>query len=159
GNAEHSALVEDSPWTALAAARIYKFMRDDGFMADAYLAVDNAMFAYRNARSNGAHTFALSSLSSATWFNADTEEQLPAAQVIFGMLTDNWIAVAIKAFENVSDVQDALLLSADTSFRLTEIGNYDVPFRGGVTAYKLLALDADDIPKILEAETIRISAR
>lgn len=112
GNAEHSALVEDSPWTALAAARTYKFMRDEG----AYLAVDNGMFAYRNARSNGSHTFAVSKLS-ATWFNADTEDQLPAAQVIFGMLTDNRIAVAIKAFNNVADAQDALLMSADTSFR------------------------------------------
>ena len=157
-NPDHYALVDDSPWAAINSARIFRSMLDDGFMADGYLAVDNSFFAYRMARSNRENTFAVRK-STATWFDADTDDELPAAQIIFGMLTDNRIAVAVYAFNGAPSAVDVMIETADTASRLVEIGTYDVLHSGGDTSYGLYVVEAEDAEKLLAADKLRISVR
>lgn len=155
---DHYALVEDSPWAAISTARIFRHMLDDGFMADGYLSVDNSFFAYRMARSNRESTFAVSK-STATWFDADTDEELPAAQIIFGVLTDNRIAVAMRAFDGVPVAIDAMIEAAGTAARLVEVGTYDIAYGDAATLYNLYAAEPEDAEKLLAADTLRISIR
>lgn len=157
-NPDHYALVDDSPWAAINAARIFRSMLDDGFMADGYLAVENSFFAYRMARSNRENTFAVRK-STATWIDADTDEELPAAQIIFGVLTDNRIAIAMRSFDGVPVAIDAMIEAAGTAARLVEIGTYDVAHGESASIHNLYVVEAEDAEKLLAAETLRISLR
>jgi hypothetical protein len=155
---DHYALVEDSPWAAINSARIFRSMLDDGFVADGYLAVENSFFAYRMARSNRENTFAVRK-STATWIDADTDEELPAAQIIFGVLTDNRIAIAMRSFDGVPVAIDAMIEAAGTAARLVEIGTYDVAHGESASIHNLYVVEAEDAEKLLAAETLRISLR
>lgn len=155
---DHDLLVDDSPWSAIVASRLNVSMRDEGVMADGYFVADNRLFAYRNARSNRPHTFAVSQ-ETATWYDSDTAEEVPAARVIFGVLTDNRIAIAIYAYDGVAAALDAMITAGEASFRLAEIGTYDVAYSDGAFPYRLLVLEADDAAKVMEGDTLRISVR